>query len=75
MEGDFPIGAGIYTIPANTIIMKVDDKSIGNGLSGSDSLYLVDLAGVVTDSLGWNDIVCARLFYRTRAKSFTQYTL
>ena len=57
MEGDFPIDAGIYTIPANTIIMKVDDKSIGNGLSGSDSLYLVDPAGVVTDSLGWNDIV------------------
>ena len=26
MEGDFPIGAGIYTIPANTIIMKVDDE-------------------------------------------------
>ncbi|MBT3663955.1 MAG: lamin tail domain-containing protein [Candidatus Marinimicrobia bacterium] len=57
MEGDFPIGAGIYTIPANTVVMKVDDKSIGNGLSGSDSLYLVDPSGNVTDSLGWNDIV------------------
>ena len=57
MEGDFPIGAGIYTIPANTVVMKVDDKSIGNGLSGSDSLYLVDPSGNVADSLGWNDIV------------------
>ena len=57
MEGDFPIGAGIYTIPANTVVMKVDDKSIGNGLSGSDSFYLVDPSGNVTDSLGWNDIV------------------
>ena len=57
MEGDFPIGAGIYTIPANTVVMKVDDKSIGNGFSGSDSLYLVDPSGNVTDSLGWNDIV------------------
>lgn len=56
MEGDYPIAAGIYTIPANTIIMKVDDKSIGNGLSGSDSLYLVDSNGNISDSLGWQDI-------------------
>ncbi len=57
MEGDYPTSDGIYSIPANAIIMKVDDSSIGNGLSGSDSLYLVDPSGDVSDSLGWEDIV------------------
>ncbi|MEA1882290.1 MAG: lamin tail domain-containing protein [Candidatus Marinimicrobia bacterium] len=56
MEGDYPTASGIYTIPSNTIIMKVDDKSIGNGLSGSDSLYLIDSSGNISDSLGWQDI-------------------
>lgn len=56
MEGDYPLNDGIYTIPAQTIIMKVDDKSIGNGLSGSDSLYLMNASGDISDSLGWTDI-------------------
>ncbi len=55
MEGDYSLSHGIYTIPANTIIMKVDDKSIGNGLSGSDSLYLINVSGDISDSLGWTD--------------------
>jgi len=59
MEGDYPANAGIYSIPAHTIIMKVDDKSIGNGLSGSDSLYLIDPGGNVSDSLGWDDIAAS----------------
>ncbi len=56
MEGDYPMDNGIYTIPTNTIMMKVDDKSIGNGLSGSDSLYLINASGNISDSLGWTDI-------------------
>ncbi|MBT7902133.1 MAG: lamin tail domain-containing protein, partial [Candidatus Marinimicrobia bacterium] len=44
LEGDYDLSNGIYQtiIPENTIIIKVDDSSIGNGLSGSDSLFLYD---------------------------------
>ncbi len=57
-EGDYSLTGGIYadSIPSNAILIKVDDSSIGNGLSTSDSLYLMDSAGAVTDSLGWSDI-------------------
>lgn len=58
LEGDYDLSNGIYQtiIPENTIIIKVDDSSIGNGLSGSDSLFLYDSSGVLVDSFGWEDI-------------------
>jgi len=57
-EGDYDFSTGIYAakIPRDIILLKVDDSSIGNGLSASDSLYLIDSTGVVRDSLGWTDI-------------------
>jgi hypothetical protein len=57
MEGDYPILLGIYNliIPENTILIKVDDSSIGNGLSVSDSLYLQDSTGQIMETVGWED--------------------
>lgn len=57
-EGDYSFSDGLYadSIPAGTILLKVDDSSIGNGLSTADSLYLIDSSGTVVDSLGWTDI-------------------
>jgi hypothetical protein len=58
LEGDYNFDTGIYadSIPPGVILMKVDDSSIGNGLSTSDSLYLIDSSGTTIDSLGWTDI-------------------
>lgn len=58
LEGDYNFSSGLYTdsIPPGVILMKVDDSSIGNGLSVNDSLYLIDSSGTIIDSLGWNDI-------------------
>ena len=58
LEGDYDLSNGIYQaiIPVSTIIIKVDDSSIGNGLSGSDSLFLYDSSGVLVDSFGWEDV-------------------
>ena len=57
MEGDYPILSGVYNliIPENTILIKVDDSSIGNGLSVSDSLYLQDSTGQIMETVGWED--------------------
>ena len=57
MEGDYSIETGIYNsiIPENTILIKVDDSSIGNGLSVSDSLYLQDSTGQIMETVGWED--------------------
>ena len=57
-EGDYDFENGIYAsiVPDSVVKIKVDDSSIGNGLSASDSLYLVDSTGMVVDSLGWTDI-------------------
>ena len=57
-EGDYHFNSGIYvdSIPDGVVLIKVDDSSIGNGLSTSDSLYLISEIGVVEDSLGWTDI-------------------
>ncbi|MBT7518943.1 MAG: hypothetical protein HN654_01125 [Candidatus Marinimicrobia bacterium] len=57
MEGDYPILSGIYNliISENTILIKVDDSSIGNGLSVSDSLYLQDSTGQIMETIGWGD--------------------
>jgi len=57
MEGDYSFETGIYNliIPENTILIKVDDSSIGNGLSVSDSLYLQDSTGQIMETIGWED--------------------
>ena len=57
MEGDYSFETGIYNsiIPENTILIKVDDSSIGNGLSVSDSLYLQDSTGQIMETVGWED--------------------
>jgi len=56
MEGDYPLESGIYSemIPQETIIIKVDDSSIGNSLSTTDSLFLVNAEGIPIDSIGWS---------------------
>jgi hypothetical protein len=58
LEGDYSPATGIYAplLPEGTVLIKVDDASIGNGLAGSDSLYLIDSTGTVVDSLGWSDV-------------------
>jgi len=57
-EGDHNLASGIYSgiIPAGTIRIKVDDNSIGNSLSTSDSLYLKDSSNNLIDKVGWTDI-------------------
>lgn len=58
MEGDYSFSSdGIYAekIPDGAVVMKVDDKSIGNGLSNSDSLYVINTSGQAVDSLSWAD--------------------
>ena len=57
-EGDYNFNTGIYadSIPAGVVLIKVDDSSIGNSLSTSDSLFLISSTGVVQDSIGWTDI-------------------
>ncbi|NOZ75614.1 MAG: lamin tail domain-containing protein, partial [FCB group bacterium] len=57
LEGDYSFSDGLYSglIPDSTLLIKVDDSSIGNGLSGTDSLYLADSTGWVADSIGWTD--------------------
>lgn len=57
-EGDYNFNTGIYadSIPTGVVLIKVDDSSIGNSLSTSDSLFLISPAGVVQDSAGWTDI-------------------
>ena len=57
-EGDYNFNNGIYadSIPLGVVLIKVDDSSIGNGLSTSDSLFLISSSGVVQDSIGWTDI-------------------
>lgn len=59
LEGDYIPGSGLYTdlIPGDLILIKVDDKSIGNGLSIKDSLFLINAAGHIVDSLGWEQTV------------------
>ena len=57
MEVDYPIESGLYSfiIPEWTIIIKVDDSSIGNSLSISDSLFIITPNGIVIDSVGWSN--------------------
>ena len=57
LEGDYTFETGIYNsiIPENTVLIKVDDSSIGNGLSTSDSLFLLDSTGQIMETFGWGD--------------------
>ena len=68
LEGDYDEAAGIYLnlIPDSVLIVRVDDSSIGNGLSASDSLFLSDSTGVVSDSLGWSDISASGFSYERK---------
>lgn len=54
VENDY---TGVYDsiIPSNAIIIEVDDKSIGNGLSAIDSLKLKDPINLI-ELLKWTDI-------------------
>ena len=68
LEGDYDEATGIYLnlIPDSVLIVRVDDSSIGNGLSASDSLFLSDSTGVVSDSLGWSDISASGFSYERK---------
>ncbi|MFQ6673513.1 MAG: lamin tail domain-containing protein [Fidelibacterota bacterium] len=58
LEGDYDFLWGLYAsvIPDSVLVLKVDDNSIGNQLSTSDSLFLTDGSGNVVDSHGWENI-------------------
>jgi len=57
-EGDYVISSGIYSrlIPDSVLYLKVDDNSIGNQLSASDSVFLINTDGDTVDRYGWKDI-------------------
>lgn len=58
LEGDYPIGSGLYDslIPDTVLVVKVDDSAIGNQLSTSDSVALIDGEGNRVDSHGWENV-------------------
>ncbi|MFQ6615359.1 MAG: lamin tail domain-containing protein [Fidelibacterota bacterium] len=60
LEGDYPAGAGsgLYAslIPDTVLLVKVDDSAIGNQLSVTDTVTLLDDSGNPVDSHGWVDI-------------------
>ncbi len=58
LEGDYSVVSGIYAdiVPPNVPVYFVDDASIGNGLSTTDSLWIMDSSGIVVDFTGWDDI-------------------
>ena len=58
LEGDYESDNGLYDnlIPDSVIVLKVDDKSIGNQLSTSDSLFIINSSGTALDSVAWTDI-------------------
>ena len=68
MEGDYDESVGIYLnlIPDSVLIVRVDDNSIGNGLSAEDSLFLSDSTGAVSDSIGWSDISASGFSYERK---------
>jgi len=68
MEGDYDEATGIYLnlIPNSVLIIRVDDSSIGNGLSASDSLFISDSSGTISDSLGWSDISAPGFSYERK---------
>ena len=68
LEGDYDEAAGIYLnlIPDSVLIVRVDDSSIGNGLSAADSLFITDSSGTISDSLGWSDISASGFSYERK---------
>lgn len=68
MEGDYDETTGIYLnlIPDSVLIVRVDDSSIGNGLSASDSLFITDSSDTISDSLGWSDISAPGFSYERK---------
>lgn len=55
-EGDYDPTGGIYAalLPADALVLSVDDLSIGNGLANAgDSLFLINASGERIDSMGW----------------------
>ncbi|MDP6457470.1 MAG: lamin tail domain-containing protein [Candidatus Marinimicrobia bacterium] len=58
LEGDYEMEGGLYQgiIPDTVLVLKVDDNSIGNQLSSSDSLFLISASNDTVDSQGWADI-------------------
>ncbi|MCH7859014.1 MAG: lamin tail domain-containing protein [Candidatus Marinimicrobia bacterium] len=55
-EADYDTATGLYRdlLPANALILFVDDNAIGNGLSNSgDTLFLITAQGDTVDSVGW----------------------
>jgi|GEM_PF-1814140 len=44
-----------FDLPRSVIVLTVDDASLGNGLgAGHDTLFLIDPAGTIRDSVGWS---------------------
>ena len=68
LEGDYDEATGIYLnlIPDSVLIVRVDDSSIGNGLSAADSLFITDSSGTISDSLGWSDISASGFSYERK---------
>jgi len=59
LEGDYD-GFYDHIIPNETMILTVDDLSIGNGLGNSqDSLYLISNNGDTVSAIGWNQGITA----------------
>jgi hypothetical protein len=56
-EADYDTANGAYRefIPDHTLILSVDDYSLGNGLSNQgDSLFLINAIGDTVDAVGWS---------------------
>ncbi|UCH09668.1 MAG: lamin tail domain-containing protein [Fidelibacterota bacterium] len=56
-EADYDTDGGTYhsLVPVNTLILSVDDYSLGNGLSNQgDSLFLINAIGDSVDAVGWD---------------------
>lgn len=60
LEGDYPAeaGSGIYAslIPDTVLLVRVDDSAIGNQLSTTDTVTLLDGEGNRVDAHGWANI-------------------
>ncbi len=57
-EGDYDIENGLYSsiFPNTALALMVDGLTIGNRLSTTDSLFLINTAGDTVDSYGWENI-------------------
>lgn len=57
-EGDYDFDTGLYNsiFPDSAIALTIDGKTLGNQLSQTDSLYLIDPDGMKVDSVGWENI-------------------